>query len=84
MKRDFDIINSNNNMVRCNYVVIGGGIAGVSCALELQRLLYYNPCITLQYNNNNINRKDIIHNILLITSTPHVVEVSNCKFIIIN
>lgn len=53
------------------YVVIGGGIAGVSCAQELQRLLYASCCCgedSLGAAENNVD-------IVLISLTDHLTEV---------
>jgi len=53
------------------YVVIGGGIAGVSCAQELQRLLYTSCCSGEDSLGVAENSVDIV----LISLTDHLTEV---------
>ena len=55
------------------YVVIGGGIAGVSCAQELQRLLYASPCCRGEDSLGAADKKSI--DIVLISLTDHLTEV---------
>lgn len=53
------------------YVVIGGGIAGVSCAQELQRLLYTSCCS----GEDSLGAAENSVDIVLISLTDHLTEV---------
>lgn len=53
------------------YVVIGGGIAGVSCAQELQRLLYASCCS----GEDSLGAAEKSVDIVLISLTDHLTEV---------
>lgn len=68
------------NTINLNIVIIGGGISGICCSKEINRILNNNKKLNSNQNSNttntpNNNKSNINYNIIVISSSEIIKEV---------